>query len=99
MVWSLKQKDQDTLAGLGRTMPRHVHALPWVPQQDILSHPSTRAFVTQAGTNSILGVNGCPLVICASIHPADTGVLAEALWRGVPCICVPLFAEQVLSCR
>ena len=55
VLWSLKQKDQEVLAGLGLSLPGHVHAQAWLPQQDLLAHPAIKCFVTQAGTNSLLG--------------------------------------------
>ncbi|KAK9841892.1 hypothetical protein WJX84_011815 [Apatococcus fuscideae] len=34
-------------------LPDHVRVIEWAPQNDILAHPATRAFVTHAGANSL----------------------------------------------
>ncbi|KAJ1518987.1 hypothetical protein ONE63_011404 [Megalurothrips usitatus] len=44
----------------------------WIPQADILAHPSAQLLVTACGR---------------------TGVL-EALWHGVPVLCIPRFGDQ-----
>ena len=31
----------------------NIHVMPWAPQNDVLGHPGVKAFVTQAGINSI----------------------------------------------
>ena len=34
------------------SLPSNIRVIEWAPQNDILGHPATRAFLTQAGTNS-----------------------------------------------
>lgn len=34
-------------------LPSNVLPIPWAPQNDILAHPATKAFVTHAGANSL----------------------------------------------
>uniref|UniRef100_A0A914ZTC1 UDP-glucuronosyltransferase n=1 Tax=Parascaris univalens TaxID=6257 RepID=A0A914ZTC1_PARUN len=51
---------------------RNVHTFKWIDQVSVLHHPSTKAFITHSGLNSV----------------------SEALFSGVPLICMPLFADQ-----
>ncbi|XP_066289194.1 UDP-glucuronosyltransferase 2C1-like [Branchiostoma lanceolatum] len=44
----------------------------WLPQNDLLAHPKTRAFVSHAGLNGVY----------------------EALYHGVPMVCLPLFGDH-----
>ncbi|KAL6600644.1 hypothetical protein ACP70R_045444 [Stipagrostis hirtigluma subsp. patula] len=60
---------------LERTRGRGLVVKSWAPQVDVLRHPSTAAFVTHCGWNSIL----------------------EAITAGVPMLCWPLYAEQMLN--
>ncbi|XP_035699599.1 UDP-glucuronosyltransferase 2C1-like [Branchiostoma floridae] len=55
-------------AGLGN----NTKLMSWLPQNDLLAHPRTRAFVNHAGLNGVY----------------------EALYHGVPMVCLPLFGEQ-----
>ena len=34
-------------------LPKHVQPIKWGPQNDILAHPATKAFITHAGANSL----------------------------------------------
>ena len=34
-------------------LPKHVQPIKWAPQNDILAHPATKAFITHAGANSL----------------------------------------------
>ncbi|XP_066289814.1 UDP-glucuronosyltransferase 2C1-like [Branchiostoma lanceolatum] len=44
----------------------------WLPQNDLLAHPKTQAFLSHAGLNGAY----------------------EALYHGVPMVCLPLFGDQ-----
>ncbi|XP_035692514.1 UDP-glucuronosyltransferase 2C1-like [Branchiostoma floridae] len=55
-------------AGLGN----NTKLMAWLPQNDLLGHRKTRAFVTHAGYNG----------------------LCEALYHGVPVVCLPLYGDQ-----
>ena len=74
VVWSLKDRDQQLLADSGQRLPKHVHAIAWVPQNDLLAHPALRCMVTQGGTNSISGTDfhGWPAQVLVSHAPALT---------------------------
>ncbi|CAN6320048.1 unnamed protein product [Urochloa humidicola] len=60
---------------LERTKDRGLVVRSWVPQVEVLRHPSTGAFVTHCGWNSAL----------------------EAIKEGVPMLCWPLYAEQLMN--
>eukprot|EP00884_Botryococcus_braunii_P007820 jgi/Botrbrau1/17039/Bobra.49_2s0095.1 len=66
VLWKLSQKEQDRLAALDPAFrfPANVKVVKWMPQNDVLGHPGTRAFLTHAGSNSIYeaGYHGVPLV-------------------------------------
>ncbi|XP_078684860.1 UDP-glucuronosyltransferase 2B31-like [Branchiostoma floridae x Branchiostoma belcheri] len=55
-------------AGLGN----NTKLMSWLPQNDLLGHPKTKAFVTHTGINGVF----------------------EALYHGVPMVCLPLFGDQ-----
>jgi UDP:flavonoid glycosyltransferase YjiC (YdhE family) len=40
---------------------------PWAPQQAILSHPATRAFVTHGGWNSVQEILAARITPCVSL--------------------------------
>ncbi|XP_040822620.1 UDP-glucuronosyltransferase 2B17-like isoform X1 [Ochotona curzoniae] len=46
------------------TLGPNTQLLPWIPQNDLLGHPKTRAFITHGGTNGIYEAihHGVPLV-------------------------------------
>lgn len=53
VLWKLTKADQQLL-GLGNaTLGSNIRLMEWAPQNDVLGHPATRAFLTQAGTNSL----------------------------------------------
>ena len=51
-----------TLASL--KLPKHVRAIQWAPQNDILAHTGTKVFVTHGGANSVYeaAYHGIPIV-------------------------------------
>ncbi|KAI8510612.1 UDP-glucuronosyltransferase 2A1 [Branchiostoma belcheri] len=55
-------------AGLGN----NTKLMSWLPQNDLLGHSKTKAFVTHTGINGVF----------------------EALYHGVPMVCLPLFGDQ-----
>ena len=59
VLWKLTVADQHLL-GIGNvTLASNIHVIEWAPQNDVLGHPATRAFLTQAGTNSFNEVWAC----------------------------------------
>ena len=58
VLWKLTAADQAQLGvgevgGAGNTtLPRNIRLIEWAPQNDVLGHPATKVFLTQAGTNS-----------------------------------------------
>ena len=57
VIWKLTNQDQAELAHQNLTLPSHVHAVPFLPQNDLLGHDAVAAFVTQGGTNSMYEVS------------------------------------------
>ncbi|XP_071185150.1 UDP-glucuronosyltransferase 2A1-like [Salvelinus alpinus] len=57
VLWRLSGEKPETLAPNTRVMD-------WIPQNDLLGHPKTRAFITHGGTNSIYEAiyHGVPMV-------------------------------------
>lgn len=57
VLWRFEGKKPDTLGSNTRLYP-------WIPQNDLLGHPKTRAFVTHGGTNGIYEAiyHGIPVV-------------------------------------
>ena len=53
VLWVIAQRDQQMLDAHGLKLPAHVHACTFAPQNDVLGHANTIAFVTQGGTNSV----------------------------------------------
>ena len=52
VLWKLTAADQQLLGVGNATLGSNIHLIEWAPQNDVLGHPATRAFLTQAGTNS-----------------------------------------------
>ena len=55
-IWVLSNRDQQGLADMGHAVPSHIHVTSFAPQNDVLAHHNTRAFITQGGTNSMYEV-------------------------------------------
>ena len=53
VLWVISERDQQLLAARGLKLPPHVHVTTFAPQNSVLGHPNTIAFVTQGGTNSV----------------------------------------------
>ncbi|XP_066277196.1 UDP-glucuronosyltransferase 1A5-like [Branchiostoma lanceolatum] len=65
VVW---RHDGESPPGLGN----NTRLMKWLPQNDLLGHPKTRAFVTHSGRNSVY----------------------EAVYHGVPMVCLPIAWDQ-----
>ncbi|KAL3135835.1 hypothetical protein ABBQ32_007395 [Trebouxia sp. C0010 RCD-2024] len=64
VLWKLTAADQQLLGAGNATLGSNIHLIEWAPQNDVLGHPATRAFLTQAGTNSFneAAYHGVPVV-------------------------------------
>ncbi|KAL3161225.1 hypothetical protein ABBQ38_009591 [Trebouxia sp. C0009 RCD-2024] len=64
VLWKLTAADQQLLGVGNATLGSNIHLIEWAPQNDVLGHPATRAFLTQAGTNSFneAAYHGVPIV-------------------------------------
>ncbi|XP_049321361.1 UDP-glucuronosyltransferase 2A1-like [Astyanax mexicanus] len=65
VLWRYSGEKPDTLSP-------NTKLYDWIPQNDLLGHPKTKAFITHGGTNGIY----------------------EAIYHGVPMVCMPLFIDQ-----
>ncbi|XP_066287582.1 UDP-glucuronosyltransferase 2C1-like [Branchiostoma lanceolatum] len=67
-------------AGLGN----NTKLMAWLPQNDLLGHPKTRAFVTHAGSNGVYEAlyHGVPMV-CTPLGADQPGNAARAVSRGL----------------
>jgi len=52
VLWKLTAADQQLLGVGNITLSHNIRLIQWAPQNDVLGHPATKAFLTQAGTNS-----------------------------------------------
>ncbi len=59
VLWKLTAADQQLLGVGNITLSHNIRLIEWAPQNDVLGHPATRAFLTQAGTNSFNEVSCC----------------------------------------
>lgn len=69
VLWKLTAADQQMLGIGNATLGSNIRLIQWAPQNDVLGHPATRAFLTQAGTNSFNEVcSAAPLggIICVN---------------------------------
>ena len=57
VIWKLTSEDQAALSKAGALLPPHVHAVKFVPQNDLLGHGAVQAFITQGGSNSLYEVS------------------------------------------
>lgn len=64
VLWKLSAADQQLLGVGNVTLSYNIRLIEWAPQNDVLGHPATRAFLTQAGTNSFneAAYHGVPIV-------------------------------------
>ncbi|DBB08133.1 hypothetical protein WJX82_009623 [Trebouxia sp. C0006] len=64
VLWKLTAADQQLLGVGNVTLSHNIRLIEWAPQNDVLGHPATRAFLTQAGTNSFneAAYHGVPIV-------------------------------------
>ncbi|DBA81000.1 TPA: hypothetical protein ACH3X2_007206 [Trebouxia sp. C0005] len=64
VLWKLTPADQQLLGVGNVTLSHNIRLIEWAPQNDVLGHPATRAFLTQAGTNSFneAAYHGVPIV-------------------------------------
>lgn len=64
VLWKLSAADQQLLGVGNVTLSHNIRLIEWAPQNDVLGHPATRAFLTQAGTNSFneAAYHGVPIV-------------------------------------
>ena len=46
-------------------LPRNVHRMTWIPQNDLLGHPNVKLFITHGGANSMMEAvyHGVPLIL------------------------------------
>ena len=58
VLWKLTAADQQLLGVGNVTLSHNIRLIEWAPQNDVLGHPATRAFLTQAGTNSFNEASG-----------------------------------------
>ena len=85
VLWKLTAADQQLLGVGNVTLSHNIRLIEWAPQNDVLGHPATRAFLTQAGTNSFNEVSCCTclitehgFIIAAFTHsPMNSSPLSE----------------------
>ncbi|XP_072175068.1 UDP-glucuronosyltransferase 2C1-like [Diadema setosum] len=77
VIWQLKElPDYD--------LPPNVKTMPWLPQNDLLGHPKTRAFMYQGGNNGFqeASYHGVPVVVIP-LHGDQYDVAARIEARGM----------------
>ena len=71
VLWKLSAADQQLLGVGNVTLSHNIRLIEWAPQNDVLGHPATRAFLTQAGTNSFNEVVCLAHVMSSSQLPSS----------------------------
>jgi UDP:flavonoid glycosyltransferase YjiC (YdhE family) len=74
------------LATPKKTVPRNVKVLPWIPQNDVLGHVNTRAFVTHVGHNGMFeaAYHRVPMVGAPLLYDQfDNARMMEAAGLGI----------------
>ncbi|KAK9804502.1 hypothetical protein WJX73_000449 [Symbiochloris irregularis] len=74
VIWVVTEKDQQLLGGAGLPRPKHHYYSTFVPQNDILGHPSVTTFVTQGGTNSFFEA------LYHGVRPVVIPLFYEQVW-------------------
>ncbi|KAK9788704.1 hypothetical protein WJX73_001257 [Symbiochloris irregularis] len=79
VVWKLTAGDQALLKQHELSIPKNVFVTEFAPQNDVLGHPSLKAFVTQGGSNSILEglYHGAPMIVIPLAHQISRTMRAE----------------------
>jgi glucuronosyltransferase len=76
----------------------HVQVTQWLPQNDLLSHPQTRAFLSHVGINSMYEARSSfpsrHLPACPSCGILKSDACAQALYHAKPIIALPCFGDQ-----
>ena len=77
-------------------LPRHVRAIQWAPQNDVLAAKATKVFVTHCGVNSLqeAAYHGTPIVAVPFLadqpyNAAKVSHLHCQLWRSNPTLTKP----------
>ena len=81
-----------------------MQVMTWIPQNDLLAHPKTRAFMSHVGINSLYEARISPfkqLVAAQQTCPkifyimrARTTYCLQAAYHGQPIVALPCFGDQ-----
>ena len=58
-LWKLSDSDLVAVGNASISAGSNVKIVKWLNQNDVLGHPSVKAFLTQGGTNSFNEVGAC----------------------------------------
>ncbi|KAK9831512.1 hypothetical protein WJX81_004473 [Elliptochloris bilobata] len=110
VLWKLTEKEQAELAAPGMpALGANIKVATWLPQNDVLGHPRTRAFLTHGGANSmyeaafhgvpLAAFHGVPLVTMPGhvMDQEDNAVKAARLGFGIPIYLGRNFSADVLA--